>query len=331
MVRRIFYFTFLILLLIIQVTECKRKSYFVYNELGKELILAARGYGATVYEEYINATENLDPDGREAAYPDFFEKCNDLGWEFAENVTNLIKNTKDTTNVKTLKKIGLDNFLAKFLTLENAKIKEGIKQLCMKTELQFQCQFGFGESRSQIQLRIENLKKYDGDMRLLLEKDCNENSRETLNYPCIGHATDKWTAPCIKIIDDYNLTRSENNDKIYKIYTDAIDHAEKIVNSTDPDDSKQFIPTKIIVQNILKKALNQILELESEKCRKLSSMISCISPEMKKICRPGAADAMKISLLVGYLRNERGIALQTHFEQFDIDPDPICLALHKDI
>lgn len=52
---------------------------------------------------------------------------------------------------------------------------------------------------------------------------------------------------------------------------------------------------------------------------------------MKKICRPGAADAMKTSLLVGYLRNDRGTSLQLHFEQFDIDPDAICLSLHKDI
>jgi hypothetical protein len=81
----------------------------------------------------------------------------------------------------------------------------------------------------------------------------------------------------------------------------------------------------------LKKVLNKILELESEKCRKLSALIGCITPNMKRICRPGAPEAMKTSLLVGYLRSDRGTALQLHFEQFDIDPDPICLALNKDI
>uniref|UniRef100_A0A914XYV6 Secreted protein n=1 Tax=Panagrolaimus superbus TaxID=310955 RepID=A0A914XYV6_9BILA len=273
MLMRIFYFIFIIFIFLINVTECKRKPHFVYSELGKELILAARGYGATVYEEYINATESLNPDEREAAYPDF---------------------------------------------LKNVTIWDGNLQKML-------------QNCSQIQLRIENLKKYDGDMKLLLEKDCNDRSQQTINYPCLGHATDKWAAPCLKIIDDYNETRAEINDKIYTIYTGAINHAEKIVNGSDPDDAKQFLPTKIIVQNILKKALNQILELESEKCRRLSAVLSCISPQMKKICRPGAADAMKTSLLVGYLRNERGISLQTHFEQFDIDPDSICLALDRDI
>jgi hypothetical protein len=199
MLTRIFFSTFIILFFLFELGECKKKPYFVYNGLGKDLIIAARGYGAEVYEEYINATEKLNPDGREEAYPDFFEKCNDLGWEFAENVTQLVKNQSDNTNVKLLRKIGMDAFLAKFLTLSDEKIKEGIKQLCMKTELQFQCQFGFGESRAQIQERIENLKKYDGDMRLLLEKDCNENSRKTVNYPCMGHATEKWTAGCIEV------------------------------------------------------------------------------------------------------------------------------------
>lgn len=44
-------------------------------------------------------------------------------------------------------KMGLPAFVAKVLTLDPGSIESGIDQMCSKTEIQFQCQLGFGESR----------------------------------------------------------------------------------------------------------------------------------------------------------------------------------------
>ena len=54
--------------------------------------------------------------------------------------------------------------------------------------------------RTQILLRIQNLKHLDGNMNLLLEKDCKNHTRKEVNYPCIGHKAADWAAPCIKVL-----------------------------------------------------------------------------------------------------------------------------------
>lgn len=37
------------------------------------------------------ATENMTQTERQRVFPDYFEKCNVLGWEFAQNVTEMIR------------------------------------------------------------------------------------------------------------------------------------------------------------------------------------------------------------------------------------------------
>ena len=98
---------------------------------------------------------------RQQTFEGYFEKCNTLGWEFAQNVTERIrlygKNDDalvsvaelrwDQKSFQMLAKMGVQPFVAKFLTLNESSINLGIEELCSKTEVQFQCQLGFGESR----------------------------------------------------------------------------------------------------------------------------------------------------------------------------------------
>ena len=65
-------------------------------------------------------------------------------------------------------------------------------------------------------------------------------------------------------IEEYNSTRITLNDQIYNIHIKAAEHAALVAKNTNPDDSKQFIPTETIIENILRKALKQISELESK-------------------------------------------------------------------
>lgn len=56
-------------------------------------------------------------------------------------------------------------------------------------------------------------------------------------------------------------------------------------------------------------------------------MLKCVLPELERKCGKSSSDALKTSITLGYLRRERSEALQLHFEQLDIDPDPLCAAI----
>uniref|UniRef100_A0AC34QKB2 Major facilitator superfamily (MFS) profile domain-containing protein n=1 Tax=Panagrolaimus sp. JU765 TaxID=591449 RepID=A0AC34QKB2_9BILA len=300
------------------------------SELTSPIIsMAAQSYGSELFNEFLMATENMTQTERQRVFPDYFEKCNVLGWEFAQNVTEMIRLYGKYDDAVTLARIGLPPFVAKFLTLNETIMESGLEQLCAKSEVQFQCQFGFGESRAQILQRIQNLKKFDGNMYLLLEKDCKKETRKQVNYPCLGHNVSSWASSCTTKIDEYNSTRTTLNEQIYNIHINAAAHATRAAKNANPEDSKNFIPTKIIIENILRKALKQITEIESQKCRSLDAMLKCLLPTAKANCGSVAADALKTAISVGYLRRERSLALTLSFDQLDMDPDPLCQAIEN--
>ncbi|KAE9554879.1 hypothetical protein FO519_001907 [Halicephalobus sp. NKZ332] len=296
---------------------------YVDNDHGRASVNSPPSSGVTspgansIFDEYLEASENMTQPERQQVFQDYFEKCNALGWEFAQNVTEMIWLYGNNNDALMLARMGIQPFVAKFLTLNESSINHGIDELCSKTEVQFQCQLGFGESRAQILLRIDNLKSFDGNMNLLLEKDCKNNTRKEVNYPCIGHKAVDWAASCTKKIEEYNSTRITLNDQIYSIHIKAAENATLVVKNISAHDSKQLVSNEVIIENILRKALKQITELEN-------AMLKCVLPELEHHCGKSASDSFKTSVTVGYLRNERSEALHLHFEQLDIDPDSHC-------
>ncbi|TMS36209.1 hypothetical protein L596_003434 [Steinernema carpocapsae] len=186
----------LLLLVIVDSAMCAKEHYFVFENLSPPLLKLARLYGNEAHKDYVQDTENRTELQRQTLYTDYFERCNDLGWDYAKNVTMMVAKKSNSTRYRTLMKMGVRAFLSRFLTLPVEQINSGIDQLCTKSEMQLQCQFGFGESRSQILLRIEHLKEFDGSMRLLLDKECNAKRKE-LHYECIGGEVEEWAKDCM--------------------------------------------------------------------------------------------------------------------------------------
>uniref|UniRef100_A0A7E4VU39 Secreted protein n=1 Tax=Panagrellus redivivus TaxID=6233 RepID=A0A7E4VU39_PANRE len=311
--------------------EAKRKPYFIYQYAPNQYIRAARYYGRSAYADYLVKSENMTMEERQNTISDFLELCNDLGWEYVKNVTEVVNHSFNKNETEILMKIGLDDFLARFLTLDDELVQSNVEQICLKTEMQLQCQLGFGESRTAILYRLQKLKKYDGNMQLLLEKDCNNKTRKAVNYPCMGHHVMEWTKDCMKEIDEYNKTRIELNQQIIDLHLKTIQHTDQIIKNSNISDEKLFIPTKIVVENLLKKVLHEITGLESKKCRALGEMTKCILPHLTETCGPNASEALRVSLLVGYLNRERSEALNQAFKALYVDADPICIAMHTDI
>ncbi|TMS36211.1 hypothetical protein L596_003434 [Steinernema carpocapsae] len=133
----------------------------------------------------------------------------------------------------------------------------------------------------------------------------------------------------LNVIDAYNETRWTVNKEIAQIHINTVDYVGSLTKSLNQHDHEQFVPTKILVESIFRKALVRIASLEGKKCSRLSNMIKCITPALEKQCGLTSAEALKISLLVGYLKQERKDELESHFEGFGGEDDPLCTALHK--
>ena len=108
--------------------------------------------------------------------------------------------------------MGMRQFVARFLTLPKPQFIHGIKELCTKFELQLQCQNGFGDSRfrqlkknyhsprADIQRRVEQMIKNNGNLKILLEEQCKHENFDPTPYYCISDDPSIWSKPCFKAV-----------------------------------------------------------------------------------------------------------------------------------
>lgn len=113
--------------------------------------------------------------------------------------------------------------------MEAGEFKEGLRQLCEKYEMQLQCQYGFGESRlvfgstntimlflifrnfrTAIYWRLDDLKNTDGNLRILLDRQCPEPEIDNTVYHCFSAGVEEYTKPCFEVIKCFPESKNEN-------------------------------------------------------------------------------------------------------------------------
>nr|pir hypothetical protein C35C5.7 - Caenorhabditis elegans [Caenorhabditis elegans] len=203
------------------ICDSKITQSIVYDRLPKELLGEARKFGAKAYKDFLYATENATARERINVYEDYFMECNTLGHERAERVFQNVYNIKLTKDMKLLLTLGFNSFAARFVSMEAGEFKEGLRQLCEKYEMQLQCQYGFGESRTAIYWRLDDLKNTDGNLRILLDRQCPEPEIDNTVYHCFSAGVEEYTKPCFEEMLAYNYTRYSAGRRIARTHIRA--------------------------------------------------------------------------------------------------------------
>ncbi|CAI2356611.1 unnamed protein product [Caenorhabditis sp. 36 PRJEB53466] len=312
--------------------ESRITQSIVYDRLPPELLSEARKFGAKAYKNFLYATENATSIERMNVYEDYFMECNTLGHERAQKVFQSTYNTKLTKDMKLLLTLGFNSFAARFVSMEADNFKEGLQQLCEKYEMQLQCQYGFGESRTAIYWRLDDLKNTDGNLRILLDRQCPEPEIDNTVYHCFSSDVEEYTKPCFEQMLAYNYTRYSAGRRIARLHIKATKEvAELTANKDLENDNDQFLSMKEHVQSVFGKALRQIAEIEGEKCEALEKVLKCVMPRVEEKCGSEAVDIMQSSILVGYLSIQRREPLASQFKGFGVESSKKCLKLDPHI
>uniref|UniRef100_A0A8R1DIG7 Uncharacterized protein n=1 Tax=Caenorhabditis japonica TaxID=281687 RepID=A0A8R1DIG7_CAEJA len=320
---------FLCLIFLIKACEARITQSIVYDRLPKEFLDEARKFGATAYKNFLSATENATSRERMNVYEDYFMECNTLGHERAQSVFQLVYNTKLTRDMKLLLTLGFNSFAARFVSMNLDVFKEGLRQLCEKYEMQLQCQYGFGESRTAIYWRIDDLKNTDGNLRILLDRQCPEPDIDNTVFHCFSSNVEEYARPCFEQMLAYNYTRYSAGRRIATAHIRASKEVADLTANKDlENDDDQFLSMKEHVQSVFGKALKNIAEIEGEKCEALEKVLQCVMPRVEEKCGREAVDIMQSSILVGYLSIQRRENLASQFKGFGIESSKKCLKLH---
>lgn len=301
----------------------------IYNKLSPETLLEAKSYGAEAYKEFLDATANKSQALRGEMYDDYFVFCNDLGQDRAKDVFQAISHVKVDKDIKLLLTLGMSSFVAKFISLPGQALEDGIRQLCEKYELQLQCQLGFGESRTAIFWRIDELKNTDGNLRILLERQCPNQDADNSVYNCLSQNVDEWSRPCYSEMLAYNYTRYSAGRRIARLHINATREVAKMTNDKDLQDDDEFLSVKEKVEIIFQRKLKEIADIEGEKCDALGKALNCVLPHLEERCGSEAAYILKTSVLIGYLSNQRREPLDSQFKGFNVDKSKKCTKLHQ--
>ncbi|PAV75482.1 hypothetical protein WR25_16234 isoform B [Diploscapter pachys] len=279
-------------------------EHFVYKDLPLDKLKEAREFGKKAYLAFRNATDKIDDvDIRNEMYEDFILNCTELGKDVAHHIIDKIKTIPLTKNSRLLLSMGMQPFVAKFLSMNQSDMSDGIDRMCKKYESQLQCQLGFGESRPAIYKRIEDMKNTNGNLKLLIEKDCNSGSNKYEAYRCIGEDAQIWSQDCKESMTAYNESRFRIGKKVAKLHIEAVEHVLNITSNVDLDKEDQLMSSKEYVQAIFRPALREIAELEGEKCSILEKVLKCVRPSLRKHCGAETEEVFNVSVLVGYVRN----------------------------
>ncbi|KAI6234453.1 hypothetical protein M3Y99_00796500 [Aphelenchoides fujianensis] len=166
-----------------------------------------------------------------------------------------------------LQGVGFDKVTTRLFTMPAEKIKTTIGKACLKNELHFQCAFGFVGDREKILEHMAEMKRTDGNVRVMFEREKNDEE-EQLDIPrlysCIGDAAGELRAGCSAAMSVYNKTRETVNSRTQAIYRATL---REIDDELEKGMSGEFEATVVRTNEKLKKTLREIRQLESFGCR----------------------------------------------------------------
>uniref|UniRef100_A0A1I7Z4U1 Secreted protein n=1 Tax=Steinernema glaseri TaxID=37863 RepID=A0A1I7Z4U1_9BILA len=269
-------------------------------------------------------------------YVKHLSKCSTIGQDVSQWLEESIGsqaekplvNSPQSRTQNILKMIGLDEVSVNFFTQKNhQKMREIIQAACLKNEIQFQCALGFLGDRQKIMNDIETMKNNDGNVKLMFENECARPEFAPSVYSCIADKVDQWAGQCNKIIGVYNQTRVAVNTNMLQSYVDTLSGIEARIAQIPEQNSALLRKEVRESQTEMALALGQMVNLEAFKCRHFTQMARCINSALTEVCGQESAQAVEISLKVGYLRRERGDDLYEQFFDSGIAPHRACASI----
>jgi len=293
---------------------------FIYPDAPEDLVVEAKQVGEYERRSFRKALaaikENDDPDKILELYAKHLTACSNVGSKLTERLERSIGEKAppldgdDSKAQQILTTIGFDQVSARLFTLSEEEIKSTLQVACLKHELQFQCADGFLNDPEKIRNNIEEMKKTDGNVKIMLEQECPRTSTVTnipRVYSCVGAATDEIHAGCSSAMDVFNKTRSRVNSQIRAIYRQGID-------SLGEDSELTQLGT----------TMNEIRRLEAFRCRIFNGLEKCALGVIEDMCGGEAVPIVQTIIRVGQLSRERGPMLHEHFVETGLSEHQSC-------
>ncbi|CAB3408800.1 unnamed protein product [Caenorhabditis bovis] len=295
---------FLFELIVILATGA-RCSFLAWHKADARQLEMARAVGIKARREF-NIDSVQHEDVRRRLYFKGLDKCNQIDEDVAQQVVDEVHRMQRSSDSAILRKCGISEFFAMFLTLPSIRMKRIVDQACAKHEKQIECGLHY-EGKAMTLKRVMELKE-DGSNRQMFEHECVDDDYSPKVYPCLGN-TKKWASSCEKVIEDHSTTRIIANEQIERIYESAISRLKTEIE--DPE-------------AIFQEAMIKIAHLEGRKCLAFKTMRVCALQSLINNCGKETARAFDTVTSKGYLKSDRSLRLQIDVENFNMPTHPFC-------
>uniref|UniRef100_A0A1I7SA90 Secreted protein n=1 Tax=Bursaphelenchus xylophilus TaxID=6326 RepID=A0A1I7SA90_BURXY len=286
-----------------------------------------------------NLSKEIDVERDESAkmelFAHHFMSCSTVGNELQEYIDSLLDiqsqghSPKESLKKKILQAAGFDAISSNLFIMNYKDIEKTINTACLKNELQLQCAYGFMNDYDKIQEHITELKKTDGNLKVMFEKECKNPQLSPKLYSCIGKHVHFVKNQCALPFLKYNQTRRAVNNKIEVISQVSHRTLNKILTRYERTADEDLL---IEANNQLRGALREVSFLEDQKCVQFLELSACFEVQMANYCGQDTLNVLDTVLRVGYLRRERDtlnshVQIQQQFEQMEVPPSPNCIPL----
>ncbi|KAI6203580.1 hypothetical protein M3Y94_00574100 [Aphelenchoides besseyi] len=307
-------------------------DYFVYAKASSNLVENARQIGRTERRRYdeILASKEHTVEERMDLYATHVLKCSKIDKTAA--LSNQLDSTVGESTVTTsetaqraqdiLQVIGFEPETTSLFTKPSSQILNTIQKTCLKNELHFQCAFGFLGDMDQIRENVEEMKKNDGNVKIMFEQECsNDESEIPRLYSCFGDAAEEVHAACGASLTVLNRTRHQINTRIDAVYRQTLKEIDRDLEGSEPERTIAEANEK------LRATLVEIRRLEAFRCRMYTRTEVCAVDVLTEMCGEKAKPIAQTLLRIGHLKRERGDDLNDQFETHKVKEHRTCSEL----
>ncbi|CAD5206462.1 unnamed protein product [Bursaphelenchus okinawaensis] len=263
-------------------------------------------------------------------FANYFMSCSNVGADLQDILDKKIGdqaydfNPAKIQKQKILQSAGFDVISSRLFTIPNKDIESTVNIACLKNELQLQCALGFMNDYDKIQEHINELKKTDGNLKVMFEEECKAPQNSPKLYSCVGQHVHVVRNQCSFLLNRYNYSRTSLNQKINTLADNSRSKVNAILMDYEQNMSEEDL---ILANNEISETLNRVKQLEDYKCKTFNQLKQCVVHHMTDYCGKGTGTVLDAVLSVGYLKRERDVQLQQQFEQLEVSPSRQCVSL----
>ncbi|KAI6179470.1 hypothetical protein M3Y98_00614100 [Aphelenchoides besseyi] len=324
----------IILMSLFSVTDADESTtdYFVYAKASSNLVENARQIGRTEKRRFdeILASNEHTAEERMHLYGTHLLRCSriDKTAELSNQLDGAVGESAMTTSETAiraqdiLQAIGFEPETTRLFTMPSSQISNTIQKTCLKNELHFQCAFGFIGDMDQIREHVEEMKKNDGNVKIMFERECsNDDSEIPRLYSCFGDAAEEVHAACGASLAVLNRTRHQINTRIHAVYRQTLKEIDRDLEGSESERTIAEANEK------LRTTLVEIRRLEAFRCRMYTRTEVCAVDVLTEMCGEEAKPIAQTLLRIGHLRRERGDDLNDQFETHKVKEHKTCSQL----